>query len=66
LTLARPIIEGEPTEAYRAKALFHAHHDDPEIAYRYLADGAADAAGYSAATKSSFAQLRSNVLDRLI
>jgi len=41
--LANPITESELIEAYRANALFDAHHGDPEFGHRFLADGAADA-----------------------
>ncbi len=38
-----PITEGELVEAYRANALFDAHHDDLEFGYRYLAEEGRDA-----------------------
>ena len=41
--LANPITEAEIVEAYRANALFDAHHEDPEFGYRYLAEEARDA-----------------------
>ncbi len=41
--LADPITDAELTEAYRANALFDAHHDDPEFGHRLLADEARDA-----------------------
>lgn len=33
-----PITRRELDEAYRANALFDAHHEDPEFGYRLLAD----------------------------
>ena len=44
--LACPVTTRERAEAYLAKALFDAHHDDPEFGYRLLAD-AVRAAGNS-------------------
>lgn len=41
--LAGPVTDAELVEAYRAKALFDAHGDDPEFGYRFLADEAAAA-----------------------
>ena len=41
--LANPVTPAELVQAYRANALFHAHEDDPEFGYRFLADQAADA-----------------------
>jgi putative transposase len=38
--LREPVSDAEITEAYRADALFEAHHDDPEFGYRLLADEA--------------------------
>ncbi|WP_206447218.1 IS3 family transposase [Agrococcus sp. KRD186] len=38
--LAGPITVSETVEAYRANALFDAHHDDPEFGHRLLADQA--------------------------
>lgn len=38
--LNRPVTDSELVEAYRANALFDAHHDDPEFRYRFLADEA--------------------------
>jgi len=38
--LINPVTDAELTEAYRANALFDAHHDDPEFGYRFLADEA--------------------------
>ncbi|AXN46764.1 Integrase core domain protein [Mycobacterium marinum] len=40
--LANPITDAELIEAYRANALFDAHHDDPEFGYRFLVTEAAD------------------------
>ena len=40
---AHPITDAELVEAYRANALFDAHHDDPEFGYRYLVEEARDA-----------------------
>ena len=41
--LAQPVTDAELVEAYRANALFDAHHEDPEFGYRYLVDEARDA-----------------------
>ena len=41
--LANPITDAEILEAYRANALFDAHHEDPEFGYRYLVEEARDA-----------------------
>ena len=41
--LARPVTNAEREQAYRAKALFDAHRDDPEFGYRFLVDEARDA-----------------------
>jgi putative transposase len=38
--LADPVTAAELTAAYRANALFDAHHDDPEFGYRFLVDEA--------------------------
>ncbi|ANZ20197.1 transposase [Streptomyces noursei ATCC 11455] len=38
--LDKPVTDTVPEEAYRAKALFDAHRDDPEFGYRFLADEA--------------------------
>ena len=35
-----PVTDAEITRAYRADALFDAHHDDPQFGYRLLADEA--------------------------
>ena len=40
---AHPITDAELVEAYRANALFDAHHEDPEFGYRYLLDEACHA-----------------------
>lgn len=40
--LADPIPPSEVAAAYRANALFNAHHDDPEFGHRLLADEARD------------------------
>ena len=40
---ANPITDAELVEAYRANALFDAHHEDPEFGYRYLVEEARDA-----------------------
>ena len=40
---ANPVTDAEIVEAYRANALFDAHHEDPEFGYRYLAEEARDA-----------------------
>jgi putative transposase len=37
---ANPITDAELAGAYRANALFDAHHDDPEFGYRYLGEEA--------------------------
>jgi putative transposase len=37
---ANPVTDAERAEAYRANALFDAHHDDPEFGYRFLAEEA--------------------------
>ena len=41
--LAAPVTEAEVTQAYRANALFDAHHDDPEFGDRLLVDEAKEA-----------------------
>jgi len=41
--LDKPVTDTVLEEAYRAKALFDAHRDDPEFGYRFLADEARDA-----------------------
>ncbi len=38
--LDKPVTDAVLEEAYRAKALFDAHRDDPEFGYRFLADEA--------------------------
>lgn len=41
--LSDPVTAAELTAAYRASALFDAHHDDPEFGYRFLVDEACNA-----------------------
>ena len=41
--LADPVTDAELTAAYRANALFDAHHEDPEFGYRFLLDEAREA-----------------------
>ncbi|MEU4926157.1 IS3 family transposase [Streptomyces yokosukanensis] len=41
--LDRPVTDAVLEEAYRANALFEAHHEDPEFGYRFLVDEARDA-----------------------
>ena len=41
--LAKPVINSELTEAYRANALFDAHRGDLEYGHRFLADEAREA-----------------------
>ena len=41
--LAQPVTAAELTAAYRANALFDAHHEDPEFGYRFLLDEAREA-----------------------
>ncbi|BDB41010.1 hypothetical protein Mkiyose1665_29870 [Mycobacterium kiyosense] len=41
--LAKPITDAGLVEAYRANALFDAHHEDPEFGFRYLVEEARDA-----------------------
>ena len=41
--LSAAVGDAELVEAYRANALFDAHHDDPEFGYRLLVDEARDA-----------------------
>src|SRR5690625_6659610 len=38
--LANPVTDSEYEQAYRAKALFDAHRDDPEFGYRFLVNEA--------------------------
>ena len=35
---ASPVSDGELAEAYLTNAIFGAHHDDPEVGYRFLCD----------------------------
>jgi len=51
--LKEPVTETELVEAYRANALFDAHHDDPEFGYRFLVDEAA-AAGEAMAERTAW------------
>ena len=51
--LATPIMPAELDQAYRAKALFDAHRDDPEVGYRYLVEEAA-AAGQPTAPRTAW------------
>ena len=51
--LANPVTDAELEQAYRANALFDAHHDDPEFGYRFLADEARDA-GESMAERTAW------------
>lgn len=51
--LANPITDAELVEAYRANALFDAHHDDPEFGYRYLVEEAREA-GESMAERTAW------------
>ncbi|WP_439956808.1 IS3 family transposase [Nocardia fusca] len=51
--LNRPVTDAELVEAYRANALFDAHHDDPEFGYRFLADEAG-VAGESMAERTAW------------
>lgn len=57
--LARPVTDTELEEAYRANALFDAHHDDPEFGYRFLVDEARDA-GVSMADRTAWRICRDN------
>jgi hypothetical protein len=41
--LVNPVTAAELTAAYRADALFEAHHEDPEFGYRFLIDEAKQA-----------------------
>ena len=51
--LVDPTTDSEVVEAYRANALFDAHHDDPEFGHRLLADEARDA-GQSMADRTAW------------
>ncbi|MFE3653333.1 IS3 family transposase [Streptomyces sp. NPDC059152] len=57
--LARPATDAEPTEAYRANALFDAHRDDPEFGHRFLLDEA-HAAGEAMAERTAWRICRDN------
>jgi putative transposase len=57
--LARPVTDAEFEQAYRANALFDAHHDDPEFGYRFLVDEARDA-GVSMADRTAWRICRDN------
>jgi len=53
------VTESELIEAYRANALFDAHHDDPEFGYRFLA-GEAEAAGQRMCERTAWRICRDN------
>ena len=57
--LARPATDTELEQAYRANALFDAHHDDPEFGHRFLVDEARDA-GVSMADRTAWRICRDN------
>ncbi|MEU8591998.1 IS3 family transposase [Streptomyces sp. NPDC048664] len=57
--LASPVTNAELTEAYRAGALFDAHHDDPEFGHRFLLDEAR-AAGEAMAERTAWRICRDN------
>ncbi|ESU49457.1 integrase catalytic subunit [Streptomyces sp. HCCB10043] len=57
--LDRPVTDTELAEAYRANALFDAHHDDPEFGHRFLADEAR-AAGEAMAERTAWRICRDN------
>ena len=57
--LAHPVTDAEWDEAYRANALFDAHHDDPEFGYRFLA-GEAEATGQSMCERTAWRICRDN------
>lgn len=54
-----PVTDAERVAAYRADALFDAHHDDPEFGYRFLADEARDA-GQAMANRTAWKICRDN------
>ena len=54
-----PVTDADLMEAYRANALFDAHHDDPEFGYRFLLDEA-HAAGESMAARTAWQICSSN------
>ena len=57
--LASPVTTGELAQAYRADALFNAHRDDPEFAYRFLVEEAR-AAGEAMGERSAWRICRDN------
>ncbi|MYR54956.1 DDE-type integrase/transposase/recombinase [Streptomyces sp. SID625] len=57
--LACPVTDAEPTEAYRASALFDAHRDDPGFGHRFLLDEAR-AAGEATAERTAWRICRDN------
>lgn len=57
--LRKPVTDAEMVEAYRANALFAAHHDDPEFGYRFLVDEARDA-GEAMAGRTAWRICRDN------
>ncbi|MFD7973953.1 IS3 family transposase [Streptomyces clavifer] len=57
--LASPVTDTELAEAYRANALFDAHHDDPEFGHRFLLDEAR-AAGEAMAERTAWKICRDN------
>lgn len=58
--LVAPVTEAEFLEAYRANALFDAHHEDPEFGYRLLADEAALEHGMRMADRTAWRICRDN------
>ncbi len=54
-----PVTDADLTEAYRANALFDAHHDDPQFGYRFLLDEAHEA-GESMAARTAWQICSSN------
>jgi len=56
---ANPVTGAEIVAAYRANALFDAHHDDPEFGYRFLVDEARDA-GQTMADRTAWRICRDN------
>ncbi|WP_123972747.1 IS3 family transposase [Streptomyces sp. Ag109_O5-1] len=57
--LDKPVTDTVLEEAYRAKALFDAHRDDPEFGYRFLADEARGA-GAQMADRTAWRICRDN------
>jgi transposase InsO family protein len=57
--LRDPVTTAEIVAAYRANALFDAHHDDPEFGYRFLVDEARDA-GQAMADRTAWRICRDN------